>query len=426
LGTTIFRTGRHAVQPAQDSAAPAEALRQLLFLDFDGVLHPDQRKDGARHCIDGIVAGTVDPRTLGLLCARRQALLAGVLQDHPGVDIVITSAWRTWHLDGSLDWLRLLLHPVIAARIIGATPHLGLVGDFGMPLGRARRQEIDAFLAAMPGREHYADRWIALDDSESLFFDSRDGEFRYFYREVSDDRTFTRYGLLPSLPRRSDTVLVLDGRDGLGADSAAMLRAALAGGSGDVDAVATDAVRQTVGFNVLRFVGELVDVATDADVRVCLPATAGAAPRDAIFGALAQYTGVEVLSVDVTRTADPEPPVALAAYLQAQWHVPVVPPHVSGWGAVWYARARAGGKRRCVIVLEGMERLPADATREAWLDAAGLLAQAINTAAGTTVATVAAFSVIQVAPAEPQRKWNNDPRFYTYVFPDPAVVRYRY
>lgn len=426
MSTSTFSTGSHAVQRQQDGTAPAQAPRQLLFLDFDGVLHPDQRRESARHFIDGIVAGTVDPRRLGLLCTRRQALLAAVLQDHPGVDIVVSSAWRTWHPDGSLDWLRPLLHPVIAARIIGATPDLGLAGDFGMPVRRARRREIEAFLAAMPGRERYADRWVALDDSETLFFDPRDGESRYFYREVSDDRTFTRYGLSPSLPPRSDAVIVLDGRDGLGADSVAMLRVALAEGSDGANAATTDTVQQTVGFNVLRFIGELVEVATDADVRVCLPATADAAPRDAIFGALAQYTGIEVLAVDVTRTADAEPPEALAAHLQAHWRIPVVPANASDWGAIWYARALAGGKRRCVIVLEGMERLPADAAREAWLGAAGLLAQAINTAAGTMVATVCAFSVIPAAPAQPQRKCSNNPRFYTYVFPDPAAVRYCY
>ncbi|WP_342617552.1 HAD domain-containing protein [Rhodoferax sp. GW822-FHT02A01] len=71
----------------------------ILFLDFDGVLHPDP-------------------------CDRRDwfcqlPLLENVLRQHPHVDVVISSSWR---YDHSLEQLRGTFAEDLRSRIVGVTP----------------------------------------------------------------------------------------------------------------------------------------------------------------------------------------------------------------------------------------------------------------------------------------------------------------
>jgi len=71
-----------------------------LFLDFDGVLHPEPCFDRSR-----------------LFC--QLPVLEAVLRDFPEVDIVISSSWRELlHLDD----LKSLFSGDIAWRIVGVTP----------------------------------------------------------------------------------------------------------------------------------------------------------------------------------------------------------------------------------------------------------------------------------------------------------------
>jgi hypothetical protein len=113
----------------------------VLFLDFDGVLHPVNRPDGALSLLPHVER---------------------VLRDYPHVEIVISSAWRT---DNSIDTLRAFFSSDIAARIIGVTPDF-YVPFFNLDYRYIRELEIRAWLKDSH-REH--ESWIALDDIEILF-----------------------------------------------------------------------------------------------------------------------------------------------------------------------------------------------------------------------------------------------------------------
>lgn len=112
----------------------------ILFLDFDGVLHP---RSPGQHLFSNL------------------ARLEAVLRDFEFVEVVITSTWRE---DMSLDQLQTLFSPDIRPRIIGTTP----VVEIEFPPGPhgSREAEIRRFLE----QDEHKDRpWIALDDEERLF-----------------------------------------------------------------------------------------------------------------------------------------------------------------------------------------------------------------------------------------------------------------
>jgi hypothetical protein len=116
----------------------------MLFLDFDGVLHPHISYDPA------------------LLLMHRPALEA-VLRACPKVEVVISSTWRVTR---TLTDLRTLFSDDIASRIIGVTPQWQDVqgdDDFGTYV---RQSEIEAWLRAncRPWGE-----WVAVDDQPTLF-----------------------------------------------------------------------------------------------------------------------------------------------------------------------------------------------------------------------------------------------------------------
>lgn len=109
----------------------------VLFLDFDGVLHPK---------------GAGGPRFT------RPPLFEAFLREPAMVDmsIVISSTWRQAY---ALPKLRGFFAPDIATRIIGCTPTLSSYSsDF------ERGEEIEAWLAA----SHVA-RWVGLDDDVDGF-----------------------------------------------------------------------------------------------------------------------------------------------------------------------------------------------------------------------------------------------------------------
>lgn len=112
----------------------------VLFLDFDGVLHP---KGGVG----------VDARLsrLPLLAA----LLAEPAMAHVGV--VIASTWREAY---SLAKLRGLFPATLQSRILDVTPQLDDVDSDYL-----RYREIRAWL----NRHPQVNRWAALDDAEDEF-----------------------------------------------------------------------------------------------------------------------------------------------------------------------------------------------------------------------------------------------------------------
>jgi hypothetical protein len=117
---------------ASTSTPPLQRWRFVLFLDFDGVLHP----------------GTSG--TMRLIPALEQLLAC-----YPDVVVVISSTWR---MSESLDELRAWFSPEFASRIISVTPVL----DQGQ--SAARQAEAEAWLT-----ENATAHYCAVDDETALF-----------------------------------------------------------------------------------------------------------------------------------------------------------------------------------------------------------------------------------------------------------------
>jgi hypothetical protein len=92
-----------ANKPSRRRAQP----KRVLFLDFDGVLHPTMED------LDGDSDACIATPLFGWL-----PLLATALASHPDVGIVVSSTWRYTH---DQDELRELLGP-LRGRFLGATP----------------------------------------------------------------------------------------------------------------------------------------------------------------------------------------------------------------------------------------------------------------------------------------------------------------
>lgn len=118
----------------------------ILFLDFDGVLHPDPCSDES-------------------LLLSELPLLESVLHDCQHVDVVITSTWR---LKRSITRLRDLFSPSLRERIIDVTPERRDFQDLAETIGHTyqRSIEIEAWLRS--SREPWRP-WIALDDRPEWF-----------------------------------------------------------------------------------------------------------------------------------------------------------------------------------------------------------------------------------------------------------------
>lgn len=111
----------------------------LLFLDFDGVLHP--RAPG-KHLFCNL------PR------------LESVLRNFEFVEIVISSTWRE---DKPFEQLQAIFSADIQPRVVGMTP----VVEIEFPAGPegTRQEEILQFLA----QDGFGRSWLALDDEPLLF-----------------------------------------------------------------------------------------------------------------------------------------------------------------------------------------------------------------------------------------------------------------
>lgn len=117
----------------------------LLFLDIDGVLHPEH--------IPGLTPGKFRVNSEHFSCL---PYLEDVLREFQGIQVVISSAWRTRR---SLDELRDIFSPELRSRVIGVTPQL--------PRSEGHRQrEIENWLIEHD-RGH--EDWIAIDDWPPLF-----------------------------------------------------------------------------------------------------------------------------------------------------------------------------------------------------------------------------------------------------------------
>jgi hypothetical protein len=109
----------------------------ILFLDFDGVLHPYSRPSGVLALVP---------------------YFERFMRNYPYVKIVISSAWREVH---TLQALRSFFSEDIAKRIIDVTPQFD---NFDHEF--IREAEIRAWLHAT-GRMH--EPWVAIDDMPEFF-----------------------------------------------------------------------------------------------------------------------------------------------------------------------------------------------------------------------------------------------------------------
>jgi len=113
----------------------------VLFLDFDGVTHPEP-------------------------CEKHQLfqslpLIESVLRRYPGVLVILSTTWRTTH---ALDELKDRFSSDVAERVLGGTPLVNLydLAWYPAPLsGRSRQREIEAWLHQNRTLNH---PWVAIDD----------------------------------------------------------------------------------------------------------------------------------------------------------------------------------------------------------------------------------------------------------------------
>lgn len=122
----------------------------ILFLDFDGVLHP--QFEGQPVPVD--------------VAFCHQSRFETIMRDFPNVEIIISSTWREQF---SLDDLRAKFSPDIATRITGTTPR---VADALPPrMVMVREWEIVTWLHT---HDRQNEPWIAVDDSDWQFQSQRD------------------------------------------------------------------------------------------------------------------------------------------------------------------------------------------------------------------------------------------------------------
>ncbi|MDD2882497.1 MAG: HAD domain-containing protein [Rhodoferax sp.] len=118
----------------------------IIFLDFDGVMHPHP-------CFDANMFTQLP-------------LIEEVLREFPSAEIVISSSWR---LDSSFQELKRLLSTDIGQRVIGTTPfyhdpkldHLQ-----NRPTGYVRQWEIERWMSENSSIEA---QWVAVDDYPEWF-----------------------------------------------------------------------------------------------------------------------------------------------------------------------------------------------------------------------------------------------------------------
>ena len=117
----------------------------IIFLDFDGVLHPEPCREEQFFC--------------------HLPKLEALLREFPDVQIVVSSSWRN---DRTLDELRSFFSLDIAAKIIGCTPYYRDLPELVELIGvtYTRQAEVEGWLRAF-GRPW--EKWVALDDRAYWF-----------------------------------------------------------------------------------------------------------------------------------------------------------------------------------------------------------------------------------------------------------------
>jgi hypothetical protein len=117
-----------------------------LFLDFDGVTHPEPSLKADEFCA--------------------LPLIEDVLRDFPDVEVVISSSWRTVF---SLEQLRGFFSAELAQRVVGVTPSSKTTTDAWLPgssMGYEREFECESW---MRQNRPWGTPWLAIDDRPHWF-----------------------------------------------------------------------------------------------------------------------------------------------------------------------------------------------------------------------------------------------------------------
>ncbi|MDM4768309.1 HAD domain-containing protein [Pelomonas sp. SE-A7] len=120
----------------------------ILYLDFDGPLHPD--------AVYITASGQVELRAPGHRLFESMHLLEAVLEPHPSVRVVLSTSWVFMK---SFSFARRQLSPSFQSRVVGATFHSREDRDSFSRM--TRWQQIARDVARR--RPH---TWIALDDDD--------------------------------------------------------------------------------------------------------------------------------------------------------------------------------------------------------------------------------------------------------------------
>lgn len=119
----------------------------ILFLDFDGVLHP------------------ADPLASALFCRRH--LLWRLLDERPEIEVVFSTSWRDLHpVDALISFVTAGGGEYLAGRFLGATPVR--VVEPGAAVGQVYKRETEIRLW-LSGNGEQSRNWIAVDDFSAYF-----------------------------------------------------------------------------------------------------------------------------------------------------------------------------------------------------------------------------------------------------------------
>jgi hypothetical protein len=119
----------------------------VLYLDFDGVLHPQDVR------MDGGVPYVRSPPGHGIL--ENAPVLQGLLTPYPNLNIVLSTTWvRRFGYRGAVRYL----HPELQRRCIGATWHRGM-GRYRFDFMTRGEQVLDDV------KRRGSISWLAIDDN---------------------------------------------------------------------------------------------------------------------------------------------------------------------------------------------------------------------------------------------------------------------
>lgn len=159
----------------------------ILYLDFDGVLHPDEVY---------IVKGKVVLRAEGKLFMWADRL-AEALADRPAVRVVLSTSWVR---EVGFRKAKAALPEMIQERVIGSTFHTRMAGGWatdsgGDWFGKTRYEQI----ASDVRRRGIGQQWVAVDDDVKGWSESARGNLVQTdpARGLGDEVTFAHLvGLL--------------------------------------------------------------------------------------------------------------------------------------------------------------------------------------------------------------------------------------